>query len=144
MSRAIMPLTRRFVVALWLVGIASFAAAQDPNASAAQEAARDWLLLTDRGDAQASWNAAGQKFRAALPLASWIDALQKQRAPLGPVASRAVTKTGFQRTFPGAPEGDYALVTLVTSFANKPTGRETVTLEREGDGQWRVVGYDIH
>jgi hypothetical protein len=31
----------------------------------------------------------------------------------------------------------------VTNFANKLRGQETVTLERESDGKWRVLGYSI-
>jgi hypothetical protein len=144
MSRAVLPRTRRVVAAFWLASVASMAPAQGPNATAAQAAARDWLALTDRGAVQASWAAAGQKFRAALPLAAWDDELQKERAPLGAVASRAIFNTNFRNTFPDAPEGEYALIAYMTSFAGRPQGRETVTLEREADGKWRVIGYDIH
>jgi len=48
----------------WLV--VGAALAQDPKASAAQAAARDWLALVDRSDAQASWNAASKKFQEAM------------------------------------------------------------------------------
>jgi hypothetical protein len=41
------------------------------------------------------------------------------------------------------PEGDYALVGYVTNFAKRPEGHETVTLEHEADGTWRVVGYFV-
>ena len=144
MSPAAWPLTRRVVALCCLAWIAGLAAAQDPNAIAAQVAARDWLALTDRGDAPASWNAAGKKFKNALPPATWAEALERERAPLGPMLSRAISKTGFEKTFPSAPDGDYALVAYATSFANRPVGRETVTLEREVDGTWRVIGYDVH
>jgi hypothetical protein len=125
----------------WLV--AGIALAQDPKATAAQAAARDWLALADRSDAQASWNAAGKKFQTAMPTAGWADALSKARTPLGPVKNRTIFKTGFKKTFPGAPDGDYALIIYTTSFANKAEGHETLTLERESDGMWRVVGYFI-
>ena len=125
----------------WLV--AGFAVAQDPKATAAQAAARDWLALADRSDVQASWNAAGKKFQVAIPTAGWADSLAKARTPLGPVKSRTISKTGFKKTFPGAPDGDYALIIYATSFVNKGEGHETLTLERESDGKWRVVGYFI-
>ena len=117
--------------------------AQDPKASAAQAAARDWLALADRSDAQASWNAAGKKFQAAMPVTGWADALAKARTPMGSVKSRTIFKTDFTKSFPGAPDGDYALIVYTTSFANKAEGYETLTLERESDGKWRVVGYSI-
>jgi len=119
------------------------AVAQDPNASAAQAAAHDWLALVERGDAQASWSAAGQKFQAAMPVSGWADALEKMRTPLGAVKYRTIVKTDFRKSFPGAPEGDYALIIYTTSYENKAVGSETLTLEHEPDGMWRVVGYSI-
>lgn len=135
---------RRVFGALCVAWLATSAAvAQDPRATAAQAAARDWLALTDRGDAQGSWDAAGKKFQAVLPATGWADSLKKARAPFGPTANRAIFKTVFQTTFPGAPEGDYVLIDYTTNFAGKPAAHETVTLERETDGAWRVVGYYI-
>jgi hypothetical protein len=135
---------RRALATLCVVWLATNAAlAQDPRATAAQAAARDWLELTDRGNAQASWATAGKKFQAALPASGWADSLKKARAPFGAITSRAIFKTVFQTTFPGAPEGDYALIDYTTNFAGRPAAHETVTLERETDGAWRVVGYYI-
>ena len=125
----------------WLV--AGIAVAQDPKATDAQAAARDWLALADRSDAQASWNAAGKKFQAAMSAAAWGDALAKVRTPLGEMKSRTISQTGFRKKFQDVPEGDYALIVYVTNFANKVRGQETVTLERESDGKWRVLGYSI-
>lgn len=144
MSHAVNPVPRRILAPLCLAWLATGAAAQDLNATTVQAAARDWLALTDRGDAVASWDAAGKKFQSALPVASWAAALEGERAPLGPASSRAIVKTSFRRTFPGASEGDYALVVFATSFASKPLVYETLTLERGVDGTWRVIGYDIH
>src|SRR6266581_6276814 len=121
----------------WLV--ADGALAQDPQATAAQAAAREWLAVTDRSDAQASWNAAGKKFQSAMPATGWAVALAKARTPFGSVKSRTIFKTDFRKSFPGVPDGDYALIVYVTSFANKLGSQETLTLEREPDGKWRVI-----
>jgi len=142
MNRCVFSPARCALAALCLAWLAT-AMAQDPTATSAQAAARDWLVLTDRDDAQASWNTASKKFQAALPLSGWGDALKKERVPLGAVRNRTALKTTFQRIFPGVPEGDYALVAYATSFANRPQGHETITLERDVDGTWRVVGYTV-
>jgi hypothetical protein len=135
---------RRALAALCLVLLLDgIAVAQDPKASAAQATARDWLVLIDRGDAQASWSGASQRFRDAMTLSAWTDALKKSRVPLGTVLDRATVKTSFQKSFTGVPEGDYALVSFATRFANRLQGHETVTLEREADGNWRVLGYFV-
>jgi hypothetical protein len=108
-----------------------------------QRAARDWLALIDRGDYAASWKAAGAKFRLAISPERWTEAVTQVRGPLGPLVQRSSLKTTFTRSFPGVPDGDYSLVVFRTAFEKKTEGDETVTLEREADGEWRVVGYFI-
>jgi Protein of unknown function (DUF4019) len=121
----------------------ALALGQDPAATTVQHAARDWLALTDRGDGAASWDAAARQFKNALPRDHWADSLRKARDPFGTLAQRTVLSTTFATSFPGAPDGTYAMVLFRTSFAKKTDATETVTLEREGDGAWRVVGYFI-
>ena len=113
-----------------------------PRSALAQNAARDWLALADRLDGAASWNTAGARFRDAMPADRWTAALKQVREPLGALAARAVESTQFAKSFPGLPDGDYAIVVFRASFANRAVARETVTLEREGE-RWRVVGYSI-
>jgi hypothetical protein len=100
-------------------------------------------MLTDRGDAAASWRVAGKQFQKAITADQWADSLRQVRPPLGALTDRTVLSTEFTRSFPGAPEGDYALLVFRSSFATKTDSRETVTLEREADGAWHVIGYFI-
>ena len=81
--------------------------------------------------------------RIITPRESWVESLKSARDPLGAVERRTILSTSFTRSFPGAPEGDYAIVLFRTSFAKKEDAAETVTLEHEADGAWRVVGYLI-
>jgi hypothetical protein len=129
-----------FCLALFL---ATSVHAQDPRATAAQSAARAWLLTADKGNVEVSWAAAGKKFRDALDLGAWRNAFDEARTPLGETKSRAVLATRFDTKFPGGPDGEYAQVLFETSFANRMQARETVSLEREPDGVWRVIGYLI-
>ena len=132
------------VLACWLstTGIGS-ALAQDPRATAAQKEARSWLELTDRGDPLASWKAAGKQFQNAISADNWADSLKQVRPPLGAIVERTLLSTEFTTSFPAAPVGDYVLLVFRSSFAKKIDSRETVTLEHEADGAWRVVGYFI-
>jgi hypothetical protein len=132
---------RLLLAALSLTCVVGVALAQDPNVIAAQTAARQWLAFVDRGDAQTSWGAAGKKFQSANSVAVWADGLKKARARLGIVTRRTAGPTRFQTTLPGSPDGEYAQLLFSTSFANKSNGRETLTMEREADGKWRVIGY---
>jgi len=125
------------------VACIDLASAQDPRATDAQKEARKWLELTDRGDAQASWKAAGKQFQNAITAEKWGDSLKQVRPSLGALSERALLSTQFTNSFAGAPDGDSALLVFRSSFANKTDSRETVTLQREGDGPWRVIGYFI-
>ncbi len=143
--KAVDRLRRQVLAATAGIALAALAlplAAQDPNASAAQRAARDWLAFTDRLDGEASWGASGAKFRAMMPAERWSVALREARGPCGAMQQRTGEATHFATTLRGFPDGDYAVVVFRTAFANKTGAVETVTLEREG-GSWRVIGYSV-
>ena len=137
----------RAVLALIALSMLCFATsqarAQDPRTSMVQDAARAWLAETDRGDGAASWKLAGQQFQSAIPVERWTESLNQVRKPVGAVVERAALSTRFLKSFPGAPDGVYAMVVYRTTFANKTDARETVTLAREADKVWRVIGYFI-
>jgi len=131
---------------LQLVALLAFAAcgpafSQDPRASETQYLAREWLKLTDSGNAQAAWQAAGRKFQAAMTPEQWERALAGQRAPFGALVQRTFNGASFRGDIPNQPPGDYALLMFRTTFANRSVVFESISLEREGDGRWRVVGY---
>ena len=132
---------RAFAIAP-LIAVAS-ARAQDPRTGLVMHAAREWLALADRNDVQASHEKAGARFRGALDVPTWRAALAKERAPRGEVTQRTAAGTRFDKSVGGYPDGEYAFVLFRTAFANKVDSYEHLTLEREADGAWRVVGYAI-
>ena len=119
------------------------AVAQDARQTLVQGIARDWIALVDAGRYEDSWKATGAKFRLAITPARWSESVVKVRGPLGKLVKRTVLRTSFTRTFPGVPEGDYAIVIFRTAYEKRDDGDETVTLEREADGVWRVIGYVV-
>jgi hypothetical protein len=136
----------RFAYVLLAVAtlLAGSASGQDPRASSAQAAARQFLLLIDRNDAKASWDVAGKRFQDAIDAPRWAHALDAVRLPLGAVVQRTLLSTQFTQALPdSAQEGDFAILLYRTTFAKKSDGSESVTLERGSGGVWRVVGYLI-
>jgi len=129
-------------LAAFALGASPIAGAQDPRATEAQQAARTWLAVADKLDAEASYKAAGPKFRSALTPERWRDAVRLVRFPAGALVQRTVVSTQFAKKLKDQPDGDYALITFRTSWTNKTVGRELVSLERVG-GKWLVVGYVI-
>ena len=132
-----------FVAVLLAVLAAASAQAQDPRATAAQNAARAWLALTDKSDVAASLAAASKKFQEQLDEPGWRAALAQAREPLGQPINRTARATRFDTKLPGGPDGEYAQILFETEYSNGSKVRETVTLEREPDGVWRVMGYLI-
>ncbi len=118
------------------------APAADAQLSAAATVGQQWLGVVDQGQYGESWSAAGKLFQANMQQQRWVQTLTGARQPLGTVVSREVAGSEIRTSLPGAPAGQYAIVSYVTNFSNKPDIVENVTMMLEEDGQWRVVGYN--
>lgn len=106
-------------------------------------AATAWLAGIDAGQYGQSWQEASSYFRGSITDRKWSDILHAVRMPLGAVVSRNVTGAEPHTSLPGAPDGQYLVMTFATSFAAKQAAVETVTFVRDQDGVWRAVGYFI-
>jgi hypothetical protein len=120
------------------------AGAQDADVTApAEAAASGWLSLVDAGNYSRSWEQAAGLFKAAVSQSSWGSAAQAARAPLGALKSRELLSSTYTHTLPGAPDGDYVVISYASHFQNKAQAIEIVTPLREKDGVWRVSGYFV-
>ena len=126
-----------------LAAAAAQALAADAPESAAQSAATTWLNLVDRGDYAQSWAITAEYFRNAVARGDWVARISHTRDPLGMVKARRLLSAQYQRSLPGAPDGEYVVIRYATSFENKADATETVTPVKEADGHWRVSGYYI-
>ena len=117
------------------------AAAQDPRASEAQAAALAWLALADADDAVATWQQGSRRFREAITQDAWAASLKSARGRFGAARQRARTSVQAPAPDKDTPPGEFLVVVFRTEFAQKPQGVETLTMEHEPDGKWRVVGY---
>jgi len=117
------------------------AAAQDPRVSAAQGASLDWLLLSDKNDAAGTYAAASKRFQEAISLEKWTEAMTKAHERFGQVLRRTHIRTQAPTPNKNTPPGEFIVLFYRTDFEKRQTGTETVTLEHESDGKWRVVGY---
>jgi Protein of unknown function (DUF4019) len=132
------------IVSLLLAG--QPAGAQDAEkamVNQAQEVAKAWLTLVDQAKYGQSWEGAAALFKGAVPKATWEQAAQSARAPLGAFKSRTLKSATFTRNLPGAPAGEYVVILFDAEYANKPGAVETVTPMHEKDGSWKVSGYYI-
>jgi len=139
--RALIALALSFGVTLLAVTTTT-AWAQDPRITEAQRVAREWLALSDAGDTKASYAAASPKFRGTMTPEQWEKASVAARGPYGAVKQRSLAASQASLQVPNLPDGTYVLLMYRTSFANRDAS-ETITMEREADGVWRLVGYSI-
>jgi hypothetical protein len=134
---------RAMLVALsvWAFAGVVPATAQDPKVSQARAALADWLALVDANDVTKTYTNSAQRFRASMTIEQWTEAMKRAREQFGPTVTR--TFVGSQVPQPGknTPPGEFLVIAYRTEFAKRPVGTETITMEREADGKWRVVGY---
>ncbi len=107
------------------------------------DSAITWLEIVDSGEYAESWNQTAPFFQSQLSRKQWEQALSTVRTPLGKLVSRQVKNSSPLASLPGAPDGEYIVVTLRTSYENKESATETVTVSNVG-GKWQVVGYFIN
>ncbi|MCC6193863.1 MAG: DUF4019 domain-containing protein [Burkholderiales bacterium] len=117
------------------------ASAQDPRTSEAQGVAHDWLALADAGDAGGTYKTAGKRFKDAMPADQWVLTMKRAREAFGATLQRAIVRVEHPQPGGDVPPGEFVVIRYRTEFGKRPQGNETVTLEREADGKWRVVGY---
>ena len=131
-----------FVIGLLIAAVSS-GAAEPAKEKAALSAAQAWMALVDVGKYAESWREAALFFRNAVTPEQWDQAVRGVRRPLGKLVSRKVKSTTYLTALPGAPDGEYVVITFATEFEHKKAAIETVTPMLETNGAWRVSGYFI-
>lgn len=109
----------------------------------AEAAAGSWLKLADQSEFEDTWLQASSLFQGAISQMDWQRALGAARTPLKELVSRNRVSAEFYETLPGAPDGEYVVLTFNSSFTKKSAAVETVTVMKDEDGSWRVSGYFI-
>jgi len=126
-------------IATLLFAAMLFAAPANDQAGASGVA---WLKLIDDAKYADSWRDASGYFRSRVPEKQWVTMVQTVRGPLGALVSRKQRSIVFETTLPGAPDGNYAVIVFDTTFKNKASAMEQLTVMADGD-KWRAAGYFI-
>lgn len=112
----------------------------EADIEAAEAAALQWLEAVDSGDYAGAWALSSALLREAIEPADLATALENSRRGFGSVLSRRRAGALRSTTLPGAPDGDYVVLTFQARFEHKQESIETITPRLE-DGIWRVSGY---
>jgi len=74
---------------------------------------------------------------------NWQEAVAPIRKPLGKLVERETDTKTHKTELLGAPDGEYYILQFKTSFENKKTAVETITMMMEKNGTWKASGYFI-
>lgn len=112
----------------------------------AQAEAQRWLGFIDRGEYEASWQAAADYMQAGSTAEQWAAQVRGVHTSLDSLYERTLVEARHTTAHPKLPEGDDAVVVQYRSRYETVRGvhsfLETVTLYKEPDG-WGVVAYLI-
>jgi hypothetical protein len=111
--------------------------------SKALKAAKPWMALADRDKFAETYDDASAYFKGAITKLDWGKQLHGVREPLGALKSRKLKSSEYKRVIQGGPDGEYVVLKFDSSFEQKASALESVTLMKQKDGSWRVAGYFI-
>ena len=110
---------------------------------AAYDATKPWLALMDQGEYEKCWQAAAPWFREQVTSKEmWLAKALETRDPLGAMKYRELNTTTYATNPIGAPDGEYAIVVYGSGWEAGDIF-ETVSMQRQADGSWGVVGYHV-
>ena len=109
----------------------------------AYEASRPWIGLMDSGEYEKCWDEAAPWFRENIGSRDvWIAKAHETRDPLGDLIFRELNTTTYKTDPMGAPDGEYTIVVYSSSW-DAGSIYESVSMQRQSDGSWGVVGYFV-
>ena len=131
------------LMSMVFVSFSGPAIASESDETQAEKAALSWLSLVDDGKYPESWDEAALLFKSRVSKPDWQVQVKAAREPMGKLIGRKVKTRTYAKSLPGAPDGEYVVIQFETEFEGKAAALETITPQRDKDGEWRVSGYFI-
>ena len=98
------------------------------------------VVAGGQGDYTGSWETAASPLQNRLGKGEWNQGLSKARTPFGELQRRHFLKTLYTNKL--QPAGHHVVVNYHSQFANS-AAKESVTVLKDADDQWRVIMYGI-
>ncbi len=106
-------------------------------------AAEAWLNLIDQGKYDNSWEVGALSFQLTISKKEWNKAMESIRKPLGSVSSRQLQEKRVANDPKGLPKGEYLVLYYKTAFLNQADANELLTLQKQSNGQWKILTYHV-
>jgi len=117
------------LTAVLLVTLGMPSAASSLSQAQAENRARGFLQLLDKGFMDAAWQAMSPLFQGLSDQKEWKNRQQVIRTAYGALFSRELTKVSYRSTFSQSPDGDYVVIQFQASYQNKDEAKETLVLD---------------
>ena len=137
MKRVIALATSLGLIAFFAASLMSYG---KPKEEMAIQAAESCLSLGDEEKYLESWEGLAGLFRKNVKKEEWVNDLNRFRKPLGKLLAR---KLQHETKSSEASVGEYLIFHYETSFENKKSAVEAVSVIKDNDGKWRTLGYFI-
>lgn len=130
------------ILFITLVSSTNFAQ-KDDDVKETTNAANEWLELVDSAKYKKSWDIAAEVFKKQIKAEQWESALEKGRNSLGKLVEREFSQRKFTKKLATLPDGNYVVIQYNSKFKNKPAAVETLSLMKNSEDDWKVIGYFI-
>jgi hypothetical protein len=136
---------KRVITLVTSIGLIAFFAASllscgKQNEEKALQVAESWLFLVDEEKYSESWEGLAGLFKKDIKKEEWINDLNRFRKPLGKLVER---KLQHESKSSETSVGEYLIFQYETSFEKKKSVLEAVSVIKDNDGNWRILGYSI-
>jgi len=136
---------RRMILSMSLVMVAFFAVGlmscgKPKEEQTAIQWAESWLVLVDKEKYPESWQGLADLFKEHVKKEEWADDLNRSRKPLGKLLKRELQ----HETKSSEPSvGEYLIFQFKASFENRSSVVEAVSVIKENNDNWKILGYSI-
>ena len=108
---------------------------------AAQEAATEWLELTDTGEFAQSYEQSAALMTEKVNQKQWEQKIGQREKQLGALQSREFAEAQYRDSLQQLPDGEYVLLRYESQFEKAKFNE--VLLAMKEDGEWKVASYTL-
>ena len=106
-------------------------------------AASEFLYLVDTEEYTKSWEVTSDTLKNMLSQEVWNKKIAQLRSFLGPIVERIQQDITYTNSSSDVPEGEYVVMTFISSFEFRERVIEKLTLMLGENDRWEVVGYHL-
>ena len=128
---------------LVLSGCFAFGADTKEKQAAATKVASDFLALIDNGKYGEAYKQLAPPSEPAEKKSTWQSDVSRYRRQIGKLHGRKLLSAEYSTKVAGGEEGEYVIVTFMSSFERLGSALEVVIPELQPDGTWIISGYSI-